>query len=268
MVPRSSKDPARLLAYGELASQPLPGPAVVIDVRHTKSYDPPLVQYLMTEVEDLTTQMRLHQVPRWRFLSKCIEFITLDIPPDKTVDNAPQFTLTRGSEEKTFLTRDALINHLHREYVDLVRTNRISAAIDTNHSMKRLSTTEVELEQSTVRVFFLLIWPIQVRSPVLQCMQPYYGKRVTSIVTLYALGMMHVSALLLSASTLIVSTFLNRRANTISMMLVIPQSITVVQDHSGSAPPDLDAGQQQEALTTQISTAFDMFIPIYLLPRR
>lgn len=154
---RSHTGRNRSLAYSELASQPLPGPAVVIDVRKTTSYDPPLAWHITAELEDLTTQMRLHGVKRWRFLSDCIEFITLDpLPPDRTVHTATQFTLIRGNGDiQSFSTNDGLINYLHKEYVDLVRTNRISAARDADQSIASSRMPEVELERSTVRVFFL-----------------------------------------------------------------------------------------------------------------
>ena len=94
-----------------------------------------------------------------------MEFITLDpLPRDRTVNTATQFTLTRGKGEirfsptkgdvRSFPTKDELIAYLH-EYVDLVRTNRISAARDTHHWLASSSVPEGELERSTVRVFFL-----------------------------------------------------------------------------------------------------------------
>lgn len=154
----SNTGPGNVFNSNELASRPLPEPAVVIDVRKIMSYDPPLAWHLTAELEDLSTRMRLQGVRRWRFLSECIEFITLDpLPPDRTINTATRFTLIRGNGEiQSFSTKDELINHLHSEYVDLVRTNRISAARDMDQSTLSPRIPEVELERSTVRVFFLV----------------------------------------------------------------------------------------------------------------
>lgn len=154
---RSNIGPGRVFNDNELASRPLPEPAVVIDVRRIMSYDPPLAWHLTAELEDLSTRMRLQGVKRWRFLSECIEFITLDpLPPDRTVDTATRFTLIRGNGAiQSFAMKEELIDHLHKEYVDLVRTNRISAARDMDQSIISSGIPEVELERSTVRVFFL-----------------------------------------------------------------------------------------------------------------
>lgn len=265
MVPRSSKNLSGSLLYSELASLPLPGPAVVIDVRSTKSYDPPLIQYLMTEVEDLTTQMRLHKVTRWRFLSKCMEFISLDLPVDKTVANSTRFTLTRGDEEKTFETKDALISHLHREYVDLVRTNRISAARDTHNSAKGFSAAEVELEQSTVRVFFLIDASdassltsaaeyaklLRQKKENSNPLRSGYDERLNLIAICINADDVHFSQL--------ESEYDDQESDESGK----PFSVIVEQEQTAPAPTTHITKRWQGDITTRLTIAFDVIIPIY-----
>src|SRR5947209_20416122 len=81
--------------YRKFAGIPLPGAAVVIDVRENSEYDIPLLQYLASEVEDLAREMRLNQVPRWRHFGKCIDFLKLAVlSPSERLHEESDFVLT------------------------------------------------------------------------------------------------------------------------------------------------------------------------------
>src|SRR5947209_4166489 len=69
---------------------PLPGPALVIDVRSSPGTyeDLRLLRYLLTELEDLTREMRLKQVHQWRHLAECFDFLQLEPLVSDTVLNS------------------------------------------------------------------------------------------------------------------------------------------------------------------------------------
>jgi hypothetical protein len=50
--------------YQHLTDLHLPSPALVIDVRWGNDHDPPLIWNLAIELEDLSTEMKLNEVPR------------------------------------------------------------------------------------------------------------------------------------------------------------------------------------------------------------
>src|SRR5436305_12531707 len=131
-MPQRSDDQQGVTGYASLSSLPLPWPTVVIDMRHPTPQDRSLVWDMATEIEDLTAKIRLYRVNRWRYLHQWIEFITLGpLPPGETVNTATSFTLINGSNKiETFSTKERLVEHIHRECVDRVRTNRNSATKD------------------------------------------------------------------------------------------------------------------------------------------
>lgn len=158
-MPQSSSDGQQgAVGYVSLSSLPLPWPAVVIDMRHPAPQDRPVVWNMATEIEDLTAKIGLHRVNRWRYLQQWIEFITLGpLPPGETVNTANSFTLINGANKaETFSTKERLMEHIHRECIDRVRTNRNSAARDTDRLIEVGEESMSGREQSTVRVFFLI----------------------------------------------------------------------------------------------------------------
>src|SRR5207245_10693977 len=107
--------------YQDLASLPLPGPAVVIDVRHSALYGPQLLQNLAIETEDLATEMQLHKVYRWRNLAQWIDFLKLDpLPPSTTRSASTTFWLTprTGEKKQSFTNPEELAAHLVGRYLD------------------------------------------------------------------------------------------------------------------------------------------------------
>lgn len=279
----SKTGPGEAFTYSELASRPLPDPAVVIDVRKTTSYDPPLAWHLTTELEDLTTRMRLQGVRRWRFLSECIEFVTLDpLPVGTTIDTARRFTLTRvNGEVQSFTTKDALIDHLHKEYVDLVRTNRISAARDMDQSIMASAVPEVELERSTVRVFFLVDmadpdsltsaanYAVLLRKKSEEYNNPLRSgreERVSPIVICMNSDRLHARR-----------PYTQQRPAAAGAETVAPSQVVVMQggeqtplpvdqaaaQYAENDPMDQVAVQYKELLASSISTAFAMVILLY-----
>src|SRR6266568_3196638 len=81
--------------YEAFAALPLPEAAGIIDVRQTDVYDTSLLDYLVIDVADLATELRLQKIPRWRHLSECIDFLRLDTtPPYATLHEFSDFVLT------------------------------------------------------------------------------------------------------------------------------------------------------------------------------
>ncbi len=145
--------------YQDLASLPLPGPAVVIDVRHSTQHGPELLQHVAIELEDLTTEMYLHQVYRWRNLAKWVDFLKLDpLTPAKMLSTSNSFWLTprNGETKRNFNSPDELAAYVSGHYLDRVRNNRISAAKDKSRNRYEAISDSTSPEQSTVRVFFLV----------------------------------------------------------------------------------------------------------------
>lgn len=158
MTQRSSDGQQEATGYRSLVSLPLPGPAVVIDMRSPAPQDRQLVWNMATEIEDLSAKIRLFRVNRWRYLQQWIEFITLGpLPPGETVDTATSFTLKNGASKiETFSSKERLIEHIHRECIDRVRTNRNSALRDGDQLIQEAKESGLEKEQATVRVFFII----------------------------------------------------------------------------------------------------------------
>ncbi len=142
--------------YQELAQLHLPGPSVVIDVRRGTDHDPPLIWNLGIELEDLSLEMQLNQVFRWRHLTNCIDLLKLaPLRWDEPEKELADFDLTtRFGQAKSYRGRKALIDNLVAEHLDVVRTNRIGAGRDQGTSV--MSEARVDPEQVTVRVFFLV----------------------------------------------------------------------------------------------------------------
>src|ERR1700692_4691490 len=110
----------RAKQYEELAQLHLPGPSVVIDVRQGTDHDPPLIWNIGIELEDLSTEMELNKVYRWRYLTNCIDLLKLAPlrweEPEKDLTN---FILTiRTGQTRSFREQKELINALVREHVD------------------------------------------------------------------------------------------------------------------------------------------------------
>lgn len=142
--------------YQELAQLHLPGPSVVIDVRRGTDHDPPLIWNIGIELEDLSTEMELNQVYRWRHLTNCIDLLKLaPLRWDEPEKEMTDFILTtRTGQTKSLQGKKALIDELVTEHLDVVRTNRIGAGRDQDAADP--DEARVDPEQVTVRVFFLV----------------------------------------------------------------------------------------------------------------
>lgn len=144
-------------AYHQFAAVPLPGAAVVIDVRETSEYDFQLLDYLAIEVEDLAKEMRLNQVPRWRHLAGCIDFLHLKVQaPHASLHEGSDFVLTTRHEQQIPVHGlNDLASFVGRDYLDCVRNHRIRAIQDTDDERDDNEAVYIDPEQPTVRVFFL-----------------------------------------------------------------------------------------------------------------
>ncbi len=144
--------------YQELAELHLPGPSVVIDVRQGSDHDPPLIWDLAVELEDLTTEMRLNEVYRWRYLADCIDLLKLTpLRLDEPVKSGTDFILTtRTGHSKSLRGAEALIEELGKEHLDRVRNNRNGAVKDRDKAKGGSHPIPANPEQATVRVFFLV----------------------------------------------------------------------------------------------------------------
>jgi len=161
--------------FRELLTLPLPGAAVVIDVRDERycdDHDTPLIEYLAIELEDLAAEMKLNQVSRWRHLADCIEFLRIEETPHTTEkfeflpsedtqmetarDDRIDFKLTtRAGKQIPIQGREDLAKTVGRDYIDRVRNQHINAIKDTGPDEQQLNMPHVDPEQPTVRVFFL-----------------------------------------------------------------------------------------------------------------
>lgn len=138
-----------------LARLPLPGPALVVDLRPADQRSSSLLWNLATEVEDLATEMRLHQVARWRYLAECIDVLRIDtIKPNDLLNEAEELVITTRTDTLYFPTIPTLMKHITEEFIDSVRNSRTGATRDflgnDRHAMRK------EPDQSTVRVFLLI----------------------------------------------------------------------------------------------------------------
>ena len=144
--------------YQELAELHLPGPSVVIDVRQGSDHDPPLIWDLAVELEDLTTDMRLNEVYRSRYLADCIDLLKLTpLRAGEPIKSGTDFILTtRTGHSKSVQGAEALIEELGKEHLDRVRNNRNGAVKDRDRAIGGSYPIPANPEQSTVRVFFLV----------------------------------------------------------------------------------------------------------------
>lgn len=143
-----------------LAALPLPGAAVVIDVREESNggNQPPLIEYLAREIEELAVEMRLNAVARWRLLADCIEFLRIEsVSPDvsEQEDTIDFILTTRSGKQKTIQGRDDLTMTIGRGYIDRVRNQHIAAIRDNGPDEEKLSEPGIDPEQPTVRIIFL-----------------------------------------------------------------------------------------------------------------
>ncbi len=143
--------------YQDLTELHLPSPAVVIDVRWGNDHDPPLIWNLAIELEDLSTEMKLNQVYRWRHLIDCIDLLKLSpMKSDASPVERTDFVLTtRTGQIKSLHGARQLIEELGREHLDRVRNNRVGASRDRSRDTMNQRLGLGDPEQSTVRVFFL-----------------------------------------------------------------------------------------------------------------
>lgn len=143
--------------YRELAALPLPGPAVVIDVRQcADEAESRLIWYLAVELEELTKEMRQNGVHRWRYLQAHIEFLRLDIEsPYEKLQSSSDLILTTRTGKITILGKEDFAQFVGERCLDLIRDNRINANNDNDEEAQEMYTETVNYEQSTVRIFFL-----------------------------------------------------------------------------------------------------------------
>lgn len=143
--------------FRALATLPLPEAAVVIDARQSDRYDAPLLEYLTADIGDLTAEMRLHQIPRWRHLAACIDIVHIDaIPPVEILFESTDFIITTHSGKQIPIQgRDDLAKFLGRDYLDRVRNHRIRAIQDSGTDTANLRLDVADPERPTVRVLFL-----------------------------------------------------------------------------------------------------------------
>src|SRR5437870_5134516 len=107
--------------FRDLADLPLPGPALVIDVRHSVEDKGRLIWYLAIEVEDLAREMRLNKVRHWRHLAECIDFLKIDASlPDPTQDKATEFMITTRVGDGVRQGQSDLAHYIGREHIDRV----------------------------------------------------------------------------------------------------------------------------------------------------
>ncbi len=141
----------------DMASLPLPNPAVVIDVRSDITQPYPLVWNLATEIEDLTKEMHLQQVARWRYLKDHIDFLRLSpLPGNRSLIETSHFDIMkRNAETQSFSRKEELADYVGREYVDRVRNNRIKATQDEGES-EHFQGSEADPLYTTVRIFFVV----------------------------------------------------------------------------------------------------------------
>ena len=144
--------------YQALTELHLPGPSVVIDVRQGSDHDPPLIWNLEAEIDDLTAEMQLNRIPRWRHLNECIDLLKLTpFRADQPVKNVTDFVLTLSNDQhKTLTGPEALVEELGRYHLDRVRNNRIGAAREKNKEGLEDQSIAAHPEQATVRVFFIV----------------------------------------------------------------------------------------------------------------
>lgn len=142
--------------HREIAALPLPGPALVMDVRQRN--DLRLMWYLATEVEDLAREMRLNQIYQWRLLDQYIRFLKLDILGlEPTPTPSSSFVIRIDNDDNWPLAgKNELAEHIGKHYINPVRNSRIIAMNDYDGDFVDTDFETASPEQSKVRVFFLV----------------------------------------------------------------------------------------------------------------
>jgi hypothetical protein len=146
-MPSSTFDGQNAWSYEEVAALPLPGPALVIDVRQFENqleFDPmALLVSLWTEMNDIAGEMRQHGMESWGSLQSFLGFRKLNAGDghDYHVYDPRSWEPGRGPEE--YCPADQLAP-LFGKLVNDLRNRRISQA------------RSGDPEQATVRVIFLV----------------------------------------------------------------------------------------------------------------
>ncbi|HLH61292.1 MAG TPA: hypothetical protein VKV20_06360 [Ktedonobacteraceae bacterium] len=138
--------------YAFLASLPLSEAAVVLDVRHDSDDSALLLTQLNTELDDLTAEMRAHNVTQWSHLRDCVALLRLDaLPGDLPAGPDTRFvvTLPDGQEQPMRDSQD-LTTFLGSECIDRVRNARLNVP-----GVPASVAAMEDVRQSTVRVFLL-----------------------------------------------------------------------------------------------------------------
>jgi hypothetical protein len=147
-------DPAENLR-ADLAALPLPGPAIVIDVRSNTSHALPLVWDVAKELEDLTTESELNHVPRWRFLASCMSMLRISsLPPLTSLDSVRYFEIMTEEDKTQVVSEKQKLVDLVFERINSVRTNRSEAIEDSIDG--RRAAEAADPAYAAVRVFFLV----------------------------------------------------------------------------------------------------------------
>lgn len=138
--------------YRALSALPLPEAAVVLDTRQSVDDSIPLLAHLNTELDDLTVEMRSHNVVHWAYLRNCVALLRLDaIPGDLPPQQNTDFVIASpDGQEQAMPGSTLLASVLGSEYIDRVRSARLNAPGSVE------PTSGVGgVKQSTVRVFIL-----------------------------------------------------------------------------------------------------------------
>lgn len=138
--------------YHALAALPLPEAAVVLDTRQSADDAIPLLAHLNTELDDLATEMGLHNVEHWAYLRNCFALLRLDaIPDDLPPQQETDFVIASpDGQEQAIPGAVLLVRVLGSEYIDYVRSARLKAPDSTEPTLGVGG-----VKQSTVRVFIL-----------------------------------------------------------------------------------------------------------------
>jgi hypothetical protein len=139
----------------DLAILPVPGPALVIDIRSNTAHALPLVWNLATELEDLTTELELNHIPRWRFLASCINMLRISpLPPLMDLDSVRYFEIMAEEDKIQVVSEKQKLVDLMFERINRARASRSEAIEDTIDG--RRAARAADLAHTAVRVFFLV----------------------------------------------------------------------------------------------------------------
>jgi hypothetical protein len=151
-------DSTTVEGQGTCAALPLPPPAVVIDVRQGRQDGFALLEHLIVAVEDLAAAQRRRHIPRWRYLTDCIDFLHLHMlaPATSTLLEETSFVLTTRTGKQISIQHKAnLASFIGRSYLDAVRNARMSAAQDSLRDPAGIATEMIDTAAPTVHVFFV-----------------------------------------------------------------------------------------------------------------